>query len=641
MSPGVFNQEEYTFRYGDGRTDSRSCRAFGSGCTLTFTLCLPRREGATEVFVELYDAHRNTTDRIPMQWRHTAGGADFYTAELHTADCGCGLYYARPVLEEGGRLRYGSVSRESVRFSDDASGDALQLTLTDFSYPAPDWLCGGVIYQIFVDRFFRGAETPLSPGAVINPDWEEGIPQYPAYPGAPLENNMFFGGNLDGIIRKLDYIASLGTTCLYLSPIFKAKSNHKYDTGDYMQIDPMFGTEADLRRLIREASAHGMRVILDGVFNHTGDDSLYFNRYGTYPGTGAYQSQESPYYEWYTFQQFPDRYTCWWNIPILPRISPDVPSCREFFTGPGGVIAHYADMGIGGLRLDVADELSDDFISAIKARLNERVPDAVLYGEVWEDASNKIAYGVRKRYFLGRELDGVMNYPLRTGLISYFRDGDCRPLMQYFTDIMPNTPPRILNAQMNLLGTHDTVRILTALGGRNADGMTNDQLAVLRMSEDERKEAKKRLAAAYLVLATLPGIPSIFYGDEAGLEGYSDPFNRRPMPWHALQEDLLCWYRQVGEMRRRFPVYREGAFRLLRLDREGLLFIREEEGCALLTAVNRGSRSLSCSVPAASECVLGGGVLHASRLVLAPGEAGVWRLNRKEIKDTEESNHAT
>lgn len=192
------------------------------------------------------------------------------------------------------------------------------------------------------------------------------MPEYPAYPGAPLKNNRFYGGTLLGIIDKLEYIRSLGVDTIYLSPIFDAASNHKYDTADYMSVDSMFGGEKAFKALIKKAHEYGIGIILDGVFNHTGSDSIYFNKYGHYKTLGAYQSKKSKYYSWYDFKNYPDEYTAWWGIDILPRIHPDKPDCRKYFVGKDGVIAKYASMGIDGFRLDVADELSDDFIAEIK-----------------------------------------------------------------------------------------------------------------------------------------------------------------------------------------------------------------------------------------------------------------------------------
>lgn len=558
------------------------------------------------------------------------GDTDIYEGRLPKLTRG--LYFLRFEIE----TLYGKCvaikERDGVRFHwlTDAAAFDFQLLISDFLYEKPSWIYGGVIYHVFVDRFFRGAETPPSDGGYLNSDWENGIPEYPPYPGAPLKNNMFFGGNLDGVRLKLPYIASFGVNCIYLSPVFRAASNHKYDTGDYMTVDEAFGGDAGLLRLVAEAEDYGIRVILDGVFNHTGDDSLYFNRYGNYDSIGAYQSKSSPYFSWYDFQNFPDQYTSWWGIKILPRINPDNPECRAYFTGDGGVIEKWMKAGIGGFRLDVADELSDDFIASIKARIAKIRPDAILYGEVWEDASCKVAYERRRAYYHGNALDGVMNYPVRNGIIRYLRYGEIEPLRYALTDVLQNAPKRIRDAQMNLLGTHDTERILTALSGEERGDMANETLACKQMTAEERAHGIALLSLAYLVLATIPGVPAIFYGDEVGMEGYGDPFNRRPFPWHRTEEKLLSVYREIGALRRRNAVYREGEFRLLHLSADLLAFVRESGSDAYVTLVSRETKSCSFTLPPEAT-VLYGAPRKSDTYVLPPLSGVVLRMNKENV----------
>ena len=478
---------------------------------------------------------------------------------------------------------------------DPVARDVFQLSFSKFEYPVPKKALGGVIYHIFVDRFRRGGDTPVSDGAVlVSGEWEN-IPEYPEYPGAPLKNNTFYGGTIYGIVEKLDYIRSLGTTVLYLSPIFSSVSNHKYDTADYMTVDEMFGGDDALKLLIKEAEERGISVILDGVFNHTGDDSVYFNKRSRFDSLGAYNSKASPYYSWYDFKEYPDKYTCWWDIPILPRINPDIPECGDFIAGEGGVVERYARMGVYGFRLDVADELSDDFISKIKARISER-GESLLLGEVWEDASCKVAYGTRKKYYLGKELDGVMNYPVRVGLIDYMLSGSTEKIGYALGEVLDNMPRRIRDTQMNLLGSHDTVRILTALSGRSAEGRTNAELRLSRLSKEEREGAIDRLISAYTVIATIPGVPSVFYGDEAGLEGYGDPFCRMPYPWGNEEQSLLSRYRRLGEIRNSARAYRDGDFKLIELSSERLVFMRCDEKNSYITIFNNSERSVKLSL---------------------------------------------
>lgn len=605
-----------TYRHGKKYSYTRS---FSTAERICIKFTAPRVLGIDTAVVHCYDDENNVIAVVNGLWVNSYGANDvykfslsntlkpglyFYTVEL---SCCCGTLYAHQVANE-------------VHFENTSSN--IQLTVSDFKYSAPSDIYGGIIYHIFVDRFAKSGKASKKPGAVIVDDWSEGVPEYPEYPGAFLRNNTFWGGNLWGIIDKLPYISSLGVTAIYLSPIFESASNHKYDTADYMSVDSMFGGDKALRALIKEAKKRGISIILDGVFNHTGSDSMYFNRYGNYGSCGAYQSAESPYYTWYNFTDHPDKYTCWWGIEILPRINPDNPSCREYFVGKDGVIERYARMGIGGIRLDVVDELSDEFVSSIKAALTKYNHSAVLYGEVWEDGSNKIAYGTRKRYYLGSELDGVMNYPLRTGIIEYLCQSKTEKLTYALTDIINNAPKRIRDAQMNLLGTHDTERILTVLGGISSRGKSNAELRVMRMNDTERTNAVARLKAAYTILATLPGIPTIFYGDEAGLEGYGDPFNRMPYPWGNERRDLVEHYQKLGSLRRSSKVYKDSEFALIHLDEKALIFSRAKGKSAYVTVFNNSDDPMEISFTRKFTALInvGGGILY-------PKNAEVYRTS--------------
>ena len=582
-----------------------SSSAFEMDESVKIRILLPRLLGVVSVSVRLFDESlANEHTRIYASWSDSKCEYDIYEAKFITRDVGVGLYFfAVDIQSQCGRL-WGYKCGRNMMFSDSLpKNDLYQLSVSDFKYGKSPKKLGGIIYHIFVDRFNKGGKTEVKKGCVLDDSWRT-IPEYPMYPGAPLKNNHFWGGTLWGIADKLDYLKSLGVNTVYLSPIFDAASNHKYDTGDYMTVDAMFGGEDALVHLLSEAKLRGIGIILDGVFNHTGSDSIYFNREGNYDSLGAYQSMASEYFSWYDFQKHPDKYTCWWGIDILPRIHPDKPSCRKYFVGNGGVIDKYAALGIDGFRLDVADELSDDFISRIKQRLNRYNKESVLYGEVWEDGSNKIAYDVRKKYFLGRELDGVMNYPIRTGIINFLTANNHTALEYALTDIVDNAPVRIRNMQMNLLGTHDTERILTVLGGERPDGRSNEYLAKKKMNDLERGTAKRRLRMAYTVLATVPGIPSIFYGDEAGLEGYHDPFNRMPYPWGHEDRNLVKFFSDIGRIRCENEVYKEGDFKLLYIDTNTLVFGRYDEKYAYITFVNNTKQSKRVEFSSVAEALI-------------------------------------
>ena len=578
-----------TFAHGDKVSSSS---AFEISEAAKIRILLPRILGVVSASVRIFSEDlKKEIAYVGCSWSDVKNECDVYEALIDTHSVGIGLYFFMLELDsQCGRL-YGYKAGENLVFSDKYATDSLyQLSVSDFKYGKSEGKLGGIIYHVFVDRFNKGGECGAKPGTVVDDDWRV-IPEYPAYPGAPLKNNHFYGGTLWGVADKLDYFKSLGVNTLYLSPIFDAASNHKYDTGDYMTVDSMFGGDKAFENLILKAKEKGIGIILDGVFNHTGSDSMYFNREGNYDSLGAYQSQKSDYYDWYDFQSYPDKYTCWWGIDILPRIHPDKPACRKYFVGKGGVIEKYARMGIDGFRLDVADELSDDFISQIKKKLNHYNKESVLYGEVWEDASNKIAYDVRKKYYLGSELDGVMNYPVRKGIIDFLTVQDPSALIYALTDVINNAPARISNMQMNLLGTHDTERILTVLGGERSEGRSNEYLSKKKMNDLERGTAKRRLRMAYTILATVPGIPAIFYGDEAGLEGYHDPFNRMPYPWGREDYNLIGYYKRIGQIRRKNDVYKEGEFKLLYVDANTLAFERFDDEHAFITFVNNSSQN--------------------------------------------------
>ena len=567
-------------------------------------ILLPRAAGVVSAFSRIYNESLSEHRDINAVLVKSDLIYDTFAVELKGLPVG--LYFMSLILTTAcGNLFGMKAEIGKVCLMPEETGEHFQISVVDFKYNSPNKYQGGIMYHIFVDRFARGCNTVCRTDAVMVDDWDNGIPEYPEYPGAHLENNTFFGGTLYGVIEKLDYIKSLGANLIYLSPIFEAYSNHKYDTGNYMKVDDMFGGDDALAELIYKARKKGIGIILDGVFNHTGADSIYFNKNSRYDSLGAYQSKESPYYSWYDFQNHPDKYTSWWGIKILPRINPDIKECGDYLAGNGGVIDKYASMGVSGFRLDVADELSDEFISRIKTTLESRAEGSLLYGEVWEDGSNKIAYEKRKRYYLGSELDGVMNYPIRKGIISFLRDRDSSFLKYALEDVTFNAPKRIRDMQMNLLGTHDTERIITILADEgNGKGKTNAELSVTSLSDAQRAKGVCMLKMAYTILSTIPGIPTVFYGDEVGLEGYKDPFNRRPYPWKNQNNLILEYYKKMGNIRRSYDVYTDGDFQLIYIDNEHLIFKRTKNGVSVITVINNSDRDFKLRVSEKSKSLI-------------------------------------
>ncbi len=406
---------------------------------------------------------------------------------------------------------------------------SFQLTVYSSGSKTPTWYKEGIAYQIFPDRFCIGEWINREKDNVhYYDDWFE-TPKY-IKQNNEIKKWDFFGGNIRGIVEKLPYLKELNISVIYLNPIFEANSNHRYNTGNYMKIDPILGTEGDFDYLIKKAGEYGIKIILDGVFNHTGADSLYFNKFGSYPDTGAYQSKDSKYYPWFYFDEFPDKYQSWWGVMDLPRVNSDNEDYRKFIME--GPVKKWTQKGIGGWRLDVADELSDDFLELLYKNVKKINPDSVIMGEVWEDASNKVSYGKLKSYFTNSELDSVMNYPLRNLLIDYVSGNiTAFEIVNSLTSIMENYPYERFMGNFNFLGTHDVERILTVISGF------------------DEKNKLKILSILVMCLFVSPGIPCIYYGDEAGLTGGKDPDNRKTYPWGRENKEVFKIYKNASDER--------------------------------------------------------------------------------------------
>ena len=550
-----------------------------------------------------------------------------YFTSLNIHDTG--LYWYRfEILTDNGLLTVGKGTSNEAAISDDSA--SWQQTVYHRSYEVPSWICGGVFYHIFVDRFHQSGRARVPQDhKTLRYDWG-GVPEWEPK-GNKIYNNDFFGGDLEGIRQKLPYLAELNVTCLYLSPIFEAYSSHKYDTGDYERIDPMFGSEEDFKALCQTAAEYDIRVICDGVFAHTGSDSVYFDKYGHYKDrtdgngnvlSGAYGNPNSPFRSWYFFHD-DGTYDSWWDFPTLPKLNKRDPGYVEFITGSDGIVRKWLRAGASGWRLDVADELPNDFLDALVAAAKAERPDSIILGEVWEDASNKIAYDERKNYFEGRRLDSVMNYPFRTGIIDFVRYGKARELAQTVESIVENYPPEVLHCLMNVLGTHDSVRIITALAGKDlGSDPTRALQAETHMSDSEWERGVRMLKIASLLQMTLPGVPCIYYGDEAGVEGYKDPFNRTCFPWGSENKELLNWYKKITGIRSSHSVYQTGSYRTI-VARDGLFaFARgESDGTVpIFTAANCGGEHQTLHLPGEWSDLITG-LNYRDEIILPPGQA--------------------
>lgn len=575
--------------------DASNIGAFAFGDVVCFTVEAPREFGASAVVLRICKDGSEDID-MPFSFKDSELGIDTYTLELDTAAL-CkgdtdGLFYYEILFLRGyDTLFTNTYNYVDYSFSDHSEGRFLLLVYkTD--YCTPDWFRGRVMYQIFVDRFCKGeGKVGARDDVVINSDWDNGIPQYAKKQGDALKNNMFFGGNLWGVADKLSYLKELGVGVIYLCPIFKAYSNHKYDTGNYLEIDEMFGGEEAFRHLLAKADEYGIKIILDGVFNHTGDDSLYFDKYGNYGGHGAYSDPDSPFVDWFRFRRYPEEYEDWWGIKILPKLNHSNDGCRRFFTDKGGVTEKYVNMGIGGWRLDVVDELPDNFLDEMRKTVKDASNgEAIIIGEVWENAAEKVSYNCRRRYLRGDQLDSVMNYPLRNGVLSMLLDRDVTLLADTLKAIYASYPKCVCDSLMNLLGTHDTQRIITVLGeGREGmDGFSNDELASRKLTLSQRANAVKLLKIAAAVQYTVYGVPSVFYGDEAGLEGYHDPFCRKTFPWGKEDTEILDFYKRLGAIRAENGVFADGDFKIEIAEGAFIAYSREREDQKITVAVNVG-----------------------------------------------------
>lgn len=532
------------------------------------------------------DGENEETAYYGMFWAGMCGDYHEYW-ELHFSATTPGLYFYHFELDTPwGKSLIMNTGNGIGDFS--AQGNEFQQTVYDKNFKTPDFLKGGIIYQIFPDRFYHsGAEKKNVPSTRVFRRWGE-TPYWKEEQMNGIWNNDYFGGDLKGIEEKLPYIADLGVSCIYINPIFEAHSNHRYDTADYEKIDPLLGTEEDLKSLCKTAKEkYGISIILDGVFSHTGCDSKYFNLYNHYNTLGAYNSTESPYFSWYKFINWPDDYHAWWGIKLLPEVIEEDESYRNYICGKDGILRKWLRCGISGWRLDVADELPDIFLDDLRKAVKEENENAVIIGEVWEDATNKFAYGLRRKYLLGEELDSVMNYPFADAVLNFVRYGHGEYFFDSVMNIVENYPPQVLNVLMNHIGTHDTERAITRLAGPDNEGRGRDwQFANNELPSYDYLKGISMMKMASLIQFTLPGVPSIYYGDEIGMQGMKDPFNRACMQWDNQNEELLKWYKRLGQIRNGAKALIDGEFVPVFCENSAIAYERVSSDNSVLVAVN-------------------------------------------------------
>lgn len=465
-------------------------------------------------------------------------------------------------------------------------------------FKVPDWARDIVYYYVFPERFRNGdkANDPRPGGGRAQDRYQTGdVERHARWNEKPFKpgtgdgsdtvfNNDFFGGDLQGLIDKLDYIKSVGANALYLTPVFRAPSNHKYDAADYKQIDPAFGSNDDFVRLCAEAAKRGIRVIPDTSLNHVGADSPYFNRFNNFPAGGAFDGGKpnpaSPYYSWFKFkpeEKDPAKqYQGWVGVADLPEIDKSSPAFRAYaYRDADSVTNLWLDRGAAGWRMDVAPWVPDDFWREWRQAVKAKKPDALTVAETWFDSS---------KYFLGDMFDSTMNYIFRNAVLDYAAGKSGKAMAANLELMREAYPPQAFSALMNLLSTHDQPRALHHFG-----------------EDRDLAQAKQRLRLAAFFQMTYPGAPTIYYGDEVGLGGGDDPFNRAPYPWAdeggQPDEALLADFRRLTRLRHELPVLRHGTLHApLHVDEQVVVLARQDGATWAITATNNSDKPRTVKV---------------------------------------------
>ena len=537
----------------------------------------------------------NIISSIPLSHIGNEGGNGVFKV-VFTPECEGIYFYRFKITTQSGRALFLNRGESQQGVLEDNPNVMWQLTVFEKEFATPDAFLGSTMYQIFPDRFFKSNEEKknVPTDRFLRSDWG-GLPFFGVRENEPetFIGNDYFGGDLKGIEEKLPYLKSLNVSVIYLNPIFEAHSNHRYNTADYFKIDPLLGDDKDFISLTNAAHKLGMRVILDGVFSHVGDDSIYFNKKGRYDSVGAYQSFESEFREWFDFDNSAVGYKSWWGVPSLPETRENSPSFTEFICGENGVLAHWLSLGADGFRLDVADELPDEFLDAVRKRIKTEKRDALLIGEVWEDATTKHSHGYRRRYLLGKQLDGVMNYPFKNAILDFLTKKNAKLFLENIYAILNNYPAKALGCSMNFLSTHDTVRAVNVLSKIDFSSFDRPKQAVTELGETEYNNAVNLLKIAFTMLFTLNGMPCIYYGDEAGLCGWADPFNRMCYPWGNENIDLRNFVQKLSQLRcDEKEIFSHHNFKFIGANNEVIAYKRFLNNRQIITVVNLSNSAL-------------------------------------------------
>ncbi len=533
-------------------------------------------ENPTEVFFIYREDENDTPIYISM---HESGKYDSYIIfSCNFKIDKSNLYFYRFEIKSDNIIKFVGCKNRKAYIEDWLP--EWQLTVYQENFNTPDWVYGGIMYQIFPDRFCKSDKFKPLPSRnhrKIHDNWFD-IPEF-IYDNPEYKANDYYCGNIYGIIEKLDYIKSLGVNIIYLNPIFESPEYHRYSTGNYFNIDPYFGTNEQFKELTDKCHRLGIKVIIDGVFSHTGADSIYFNKFNNYNSNGAYNSLSSPYFNWYNFINYPNDYECWWGFNNLPNVNETNPDYLKYITGENGVIEYWQNQGCDGWRLDVADELPDEFLYSLYKASKSNNNNSFIIGEVWEDATNKFAYGVRRKYLLGEQMDSVMNYPFRTAILDFVTNHDEDLFNDRIYSILDNYPPQVVNCLMNSVSTHDTVRAITYLGVNH--NVPDEEKGNYKLTPEEYETGKRLFMLATFLQYTLPGIPSIYYGDEAGLYGYRDPYCRMTYPFGREDFELIDFFKSLGEIRAKHKDDFISQFSLLYMENGLYAFLRGDLLCII------------------------------------------------------------
>ncbi len=513
--------------------------------------------------------------------RIKSDNSNIFTTKIIFEDEGTYFYYFDLGENQDNYGIYNNSKGEGVIKKD---GSLFQLTVYNSKFSTPDNFKGGIFYQIFPDRFNRSDKTPYS--NIKGRVYPEDKNSTPLFSNKDITTD-YYGGNLQGILDKLDYLKELNITSIYLNPIFESHSNHRYNTADFMKVDPDLGSMEDFLELVNKAKEKGINIILDGVFSHVGSDSIYFNKDNRYSSLGAFNSNFSPYYTWFDFdEKYDSGYRSWWGFNTLPEINEMDESYIDFICGKEGVLKYWLSKGIAGFRLDVADELPDEFLEKLRVSVKDVDKNNLIIGEVWEDASNKVSFGKRRKYLLGKGLDTVMNYPFRTAILNFVKFKNSNEFSEEVMSIYENYPKPALDTALNSLSTHDTVRAITFIGSKNPYLESRKEQSETFLSNEEYQNAKQLLILAYVLLFTLPGIPCIYYGDEIGMQGYKDPFNRMFFSWEDMDLDILNSIKNLTKLRTENNIFKKGLLHFIYSQNGCIAFVRYDDDNETLIIVN-------------------------------------------------------